>query len=149
MGIIMLGMLLLSRALGGGMSIARAELTGPSLSRLRPRLQETAKALWGIYIGFTVLEFLLLFVWADLTWFNAMNYALTTMPSGGFGTTDGGVMDLIVHAWKASSSSSWSQRESTSVCSHFPLLKEYTKVVNDQELRVYLMVLIGLGQSLR
>ena len=60
MGIIMLGMLLLSRALGGGMSIARAELTGPSLSRLRPRLQETAKALWSIYIGFTVLEFILL-----------------------------------------------------------------------------------------
>ena len=97
MGIIMLGMLLLSRALGGGMSIARAELTGPSLSRLRPRLQETAQALWGIYIGFTLLEFLLLYYWADLSWFNAINYSLTTMPSGGFGTTDSGVMDFESH----------------------------------------------------
>ena len=34
MGIIMLGMLILSRVLGGGMTLARAELTGPSLSRL-------------------------------------------------------------------------------------------------------------------
>ena len=142
MGIIMLGMLLLSRALGGGMSIARAELTGPSLSRLRPRLQETAKALWGIYIGFTVLEFLLLFLWADLSWFNAINYALTTMPSGGFGTTDGGIMDFdsahvegIITFFMVATGINFS-------LFHFLLLKEFTKVVNDQELRVYLMVLV-------
>ena len=41
MGIIMLGLMLLSRVLGGGMALARAELTGPSLFRLRPKLQET------------------------------------------------------------------------------------------------------------
>ncbi|MEE3083739.1 MAG: TrkH family potassium uptake protein [Candidatus Thermoplasmatota archaeon] len=141
MGIIMLGMLLLSRALGGGMSIARAELTGPSLSRLRPRLQETAKALWGIYIGFTVLEFILLMWIADLNWFNAINYSLTTMPSGGFGTTDGGVMDfdsprveVIITFFMVATGINFT-------LFHFLLLKEYAKVINDQELRVYLLVL--------
>ncbi|MGB2237540.1 MAG: hypothetical protein ACPH4H_08070, partial [Candidatus Poseidoniaceae archaeon] len=49
MGIIMLGLMLLSRVLGGGMALARAELTGPSLSRLRPKLQETACALDDIH----------------------------------------------------------------------------------------------------
>ena len=39
MGIIMLGMMILSRVIGGGMALARAELTGPSLSRLKPKLQ--------------------------------------------------------------------------------------------------------------
>jgi len=143
MGIIMLGMLLLSRALGGGMSIARAELTGPSLSRLRPRLQETAKALWGIYIGFTILEFVLLLWWADLSWFNAINYSLTTMPSGGFGTTDGGIMDFnsplvegIITFFMVATGINFT-------LFHFLLLKEYAKVVNDQELRVYLLVLVG------
>ena len=143
MGIIMLGMLLLSRALGGGMSIARAELTGPSLSRLRPRLQETAKALWGIYIGFTVLEFLLLMWWADLSWFNAINYSLTTMPSGGFGTTDGGIMAFnsplvegIITFFMVATGINFT-------LFHFLLLKEYAKVINDQELRVYLLVLAG------
>ena len=143
MGIIMLGMLLLSRALGGGMSIARAELTGPSLSRLRPRLQETAKALWGIYIGFTILEFVLLLWWADLSWFNAINYSLTTMPSGGFGTTDGGIMDFnsplvegIITFFMVATGINFT-------LFHFLLLKEYAKVVNDQELRVYLLVLAG------
>ena len=143
MGIIMLGMLLLSRALGGGMSIARAELTGPSLSRLRPRIQETAKALWGIYIGFTVLEFILLMWWADLSWFNAINYSLTTMPSGGFGTTDGGIMDFnsplvegIITFFMVATGINFT-------LFHFLLLKEYAKVINDQELRVYLVVLAG------
>lgn len=143
MGIIMLGMLLLSRALGGGMSIARAELTGPSLSRLRPRLQETAKALWGIYIGFTVLEFILLMWWADLSWFNAINYSLTTMPSGGFGTTDGGIMAFnsplvegIITFFMVATGINFT-------LFHFLLLKEYAKVINDQELRVYLLVLAG------
>ena len=143
MGIIMLGMLLLSRALGGGMSIARAELTGPSLSRLRPRIQETAKALWSIYIGFTALEFVLLFFWADLSWFNAINYSLTTMPSGGFGTSDGGIMDInsplvegIITFFMVATGINFT-------LFHFLLLKEYAKVINDQELRVYLMVLAG------
>ena len=143
MGIIMLGMLLLSRALGGGMSIARAELTGPSLSRLRPRIQETAKALWSIYIGFTALEFVLLFFWADLSWFNAINYSLTTMPSGGFGTTDGGIMDInsplvegIITFFMVATGINFT-------LFHFLLLKEYAKVINDQELRVYLLVLAG------
>ena len=143
MGIIMLGMLLLSRALGGGMSIARAELTGPSLSRLRPRLQETAKALWGIYIGFTVLEFILLMWWADIGWFNAINYSLTTMPSGGFGTTDAGIMAFnsplvegIITFFMVATGINFT-------LFHFLLLKEYAKVINDQELRVYIIVLVG------
>ena len=141
MGIIMLGMLLLSRALGGGMSIARAELTGPSLSRLRPRLQETAKALWGIYIGFTILEFILLLWWADLSWFNAINYSLTTMPSGGFGTTDGGVMAFDSHLVEGIITFFMVATGINFTLFHFLLLKEYAKVINDQELRVYLMVL--------
>ena len=82
----MLGMLLLARVLGGGMSLARAELTGPSLSRLRPRLQETALLLWGIYIGLTLLESSLLWIVADMSLFDAINHGLTTMPSGGFST---------------------------------------------------------------
>ncbi len=142
MGIIMLGMLLLSRALGGGMSIARAELTGPSLSRLRPRLQETAQALWGIYLGLTVLEFLLL-MWADLSWFDAINYAMTTMPTGGFGTTDAAIIGMndplvegIITIFMVFAGVNFT-------LFHFVLLKEYTKVVNDQELRVYLLVLVA------
>ena len=91
MGIIMLGMMILSRVIGGGMALARAELTGPSLSRLKPKLQETALALWTLYLVLTILEFGLLIFIGDLNWFDSLNHALTTMPTGGFSTYDGSV----------------------------------------------------------
>lgn len=91
MGIIMLGMMILSRVIGGGMALARAELTGPSLSRLKPKLQETALALWTLYLVLTILEFGLLISIGDLNWFDSLNHALTTMPTGGFSTYDGSV----------------------------------------------------------
>jgi trk system potassium uptake protein TrkH len=91
MGIIMLGMMILSRVLGGGMALARAELTGPSLSRLKPKLRQTATALWGLYVTLTILEFLLLFFVGQIGWFDAFNHALTTLPSGGFSTHDASI----------------------------------------------------------
>ena len=91
MGIIMLGMMILSRVIGGGMALARAELTGPSLSRLKPKLQETAFALWTLYLVLTILEFILLFTIGGLDWFDSINHALTTMPTGGFSTYDSSV----------------------------------------------------------
>ncbi len=92
MGIIMLGILIISRFLGGGMSVARAELTGPSLSRLRPRLAQTAKVLWTIYIALTFAEMALLRYVGKLSLFDSVNHALTTMPSGGYSTYDAGIM---------------------------------------------------------
>ena len=91
MGIIMLGMMILSRVIGGGMALARAELTGPSLSRLRPKLKQTAFALWGLYLFLTLLEFSLLYFTGAMDLFDAVNHALTTMPSGGFSTRDGSI----------------------------------------------------------
>ena len=73
MGVIMLGLLILSRVLGGGMSLARAELTGPSLSRLGPTLQWTASRLWLIYVVLTVIEFGMLHFLGGLGMFDAVN----------------------------------------------------------------------------
>jgi len=91
MGIIMLGMMILSRIIGGGMALARAELTGPSLSRLRPKLKQTALALWGLYLGLTILEFVSLKFIGGMSFFDAFNHALTTMPTGGFSTHDNSI----------------------------------------------------------
>lgn len=97
MGIIMLGMMILSRVIGGGMALARAELTGPSLSRLKPKIQETALALWGLYLVLTFLEFGLLISIGGMDWFDSLNHALTTMPTGGFSTYDGSIGSFESH----------------------------------------------------
>ena len=87
----MLGMLVLSRIIGGGMALARAELTGPSLSRLRPKLRQTAMALWGLYLVLTLIEMLALKFIGGMSVFDAVNHAFTTMPSGGFSTRDASI----------------------------------------------------------
>ncbi|MEC8340446.1 MAG: TrkH family potassium uptake protein [Candidatus Thermoplasmatota archaeon] len=91
MGVVMLGMLVLSRIIGGGMALARAELTGPSLSRLRPKLRQTAMALWGLYLLLTLVEMLALKFIGGMTVFDSVNHAFTTMPSGGFSTRDASI----------------------------------------------------------
>ncbi len=91
MGIIMLGMMILSRVIGGGMALARAELTGPSLSRLRPKLKSTAITLWTLYLVLTVAEIILLASTGSMSLFDAINHSLTTLPSGGFSTHDASI----------------------------------------------------------
>ena len=90
----MLGLLIFSRALGGGMALARAELTGPSVSNLGTTLESTARKLWGIYVGLTLLQAAILSQLTEMGPFDSVNYALTTMPSGGFATSDHGIMEF-------------------------------------------------------
>lgn len=85
MGIIILSIAVLPLLGVGGVQLARAESPGPTPDRLTPRFQETAKRLWFVYVGLTVIEVLLL--WAgDMNLFQAVNHAFTTMSTGGFGT---------------------------------------------------------------
>ena len=73
------------------MALARAELTGPSLSRLRPKLKETAFALWVIYICLTVVEMFLLHFVGQMSVFDSINHGFTTMATGGFSTRDASI----------------------------------------------------------
>ncbi|MEX2582518.1 MAG: TrkH family potassium uptake protein [Gemmatimonadota bacterium] len=85
MGIIVLGVAVLPYLGVGGMQLFRAEVPGPTKDRLRPRIRETAKLLWLVYAGLTLL-LVVLYVAGGMTFFDAVNHSLTTMPSGGFST---------------------------------------------------------------
>ena len=142
MGVIMLGLLILSRVLGGGMSLARAELTGPTMSRLGPTLQWTARRLWLIYVVLTFLEFGMLYFLGGIGMFDAANYALTTLPSGGFGTSDSGIM-----AFDSAKVESIIMIFMLLTCINFSLLHfvfagRSTEVWKDEELRSYLAILV-------
>ena len=142
MGVIMLGLLILSRALGGGMSFARVELTGPSLSRLGPSLQWTAQRLWTIYIILTLTEMIILFTIGKMSLFDSINYSLTTLPTGGFGTSDLGVMafdsiriEFILTIFMILAGINFSLY-------HMMIIGEYSDVLKDEELRTYLLIFI-------
>ena len=85
MGIIVLSVAILPLLGVGGVELARAESPGPTPDRLTPRFRETAKRLWLVYVVFTVAEVILLWL-GDMTLFEAIAHAFTTMSTGGFGT---------------------------------------------------------------
>jgi trk system potassium uptake protein TrkH len=85
MGIIVLSIAILPLLGVGGVQLAKAESPGHKPDRLTPRFRETAKRLWYVYVGFTALQTILL-AFGDMTLFQAVAHAMTTMSTGGFGT---------------------------------------------------------------
>jgi trk system potassium uptake protein len=85
MGFIVLGVAILPYLGVGGMQLFRLEAPGPTTDRLRPRIRDTAKLLWVVYAALTAV-LMTLFLLGGMTPFDAVNHALTTMPTGGFST---------------------------------------------------------------
>lgn len=71
----------------GGMMLFNAEVTGITHDKLQPRIGNTSKGLWGIYIVLTLLLTILL-LFSDMNLFDAVCYGLSTMSTGGFGNSD-------------------------------------------------------------
>lgn len=85
MGIIVLSIAVLPILGIGGMQLFVAEVPGPTKDKIHPRVKETAKRLWGIYLLFTVVETGLLLI-GGMNLFDAINHSFTTMATGGFST---------------------------------------------------------------
>ena len=90
MGIIVLAIAILPLLGVGGMLLFAAEAPGPGGDKLHPRITDTAKRLWLIYFGYTVAETILLQV-AGMSFFDAINHALSTLSTGGFSTKNASV----------------------------------------------------------
>ena len=90
MGIIVLTVAILPILGIGGMQLFVAEAPGISPDKLQPRIKETAKRLWLIYMGLTVAETGLLCV-GGMNFYDAINHGLTTMATGGFSTKNASI----------------------------------------------------------
>ena len=85
MGIIVLSIAILPLLGIGGMQLYQAEVAGPSKDKLHPRVQETAKRLWAIYVLLTLAEVILL-LFGGMNLFDALCHSFGTLASGGFST---------------------------------------------------------------
>jgi trk system potassium uptake protein TrkH len=83
MGIVVLALVILPYLGVGGMQLFKAEVPGPTPDKLKPRITETAKTLWGTYVLISGLETMLLMM-GGLDWFDAVVHTFTTMATGGF-----------------------------------------------------------------
>ncbi|MGM0650703.1 MAG: TrkH family potassium uptake protein [Bacteroidota bacterium] len=85
MGIIVLSIAILPLVRIGSILMFSAEAPGPTPDKLSPRIKETAKRLWLVYLFFTLAEAVLL-KFGGMGVFDAINHAFTTMATGGYST---------------------------------------------------------------
>lgn len=91
MGIIVLAVAILPMLGIGGMQLYRAEVPGPVKdNKLTPRIGETAKALWYIYVALTVVCAVAYWA-AGMSWFDAIGHSFSTIAIGGFSTHDASI----------------------------------------------------------
>jgi len=90
MGIVVLTVAIFPLLGIGGLRLMDAEAPGPSIDKFTPRVSATAKTLWLIYVGLTVLQVLLL-VLGGMGLFDALTHTFGTMGTGGFSTHNASV----------------------------------------------------------
>lgn len=141
MGIIVLAVAILPILGIGGMQLFIAESPGISPDKLKPRIKDTAKRLWIIYVGLTFLEAILL-MFGGMGFFDAINHSLTTMATGGFSTKN----DSIAHfdtAYIQYVITFFMFLAGTSfTLTYFMLKRNFQKVFSNEEFVTYLIFLI-------
>jgi trk system potassium uptake protein TrkH len=139
MGIIVLSIAILPFLGVGGMQLYKAEVPSPVVDKLKPRISETAKTLWKVYLLITVLEIFLLLV-GGMPLFDAVCHAFCTMPTGGFSTKNASIayydspyIDGVILAFMLLAGINFSL--------HYKLLKgDFTIFGKDPECRVFLIL---------
>jgi len=137
MGIIVLAIAILPLLGIGGMQLFAAEAPGPSADKLHPRITDTAKRLWYIYVGYTALETMLLKM-AGMNFFDAINHAMSTLSTGGFSTkntsvaywNDNPLIQWIIIVFMFLAGANF-------VLSYFAFKGNFKKIFHDEEFRYY------------
>ena len=141
MGIIVLAVAILPFLGIGGMQLFVAEAPGISLDKLHPRIKETAKRLWIIYISFTVLLFFILYA-EGMSLFDAVNHAMTTFATGGFSTKDASIghFDSPIIHYTIILFMMISATNFTLI--YFGLKLNFKKVFYNEEFRIYFLFIL-------
>ena len=90
MGIILLGVAVLPLVGQGGVSLYRVEFSGATSEKLKPRITETALALWKVYLGLSLASYIAL-RWAGMGNFDALCHTFSVLGTGGFSSRSASV----------------------------------------------------------
>ena len=140
MGILVFAIAILPSLGVGSLQILRAESPGPIVGKLVPKIGQTAKILYSIYLGITLLEVILLCL-AGMSVYDAFIHALGTVGTGGFSNMNASVghynsaaIDWIITIFMILSGINFSLY-------YFILKGNFRSFFKDQELRLYLTVM--------
>ena len=144
MGIIVMAIAILPLLGIGGMQMFAAEAPGPSTDKLHPRITDTAKRLWVVYLSLTLIETLFLKL-AGMTFFDAINHAMSTLSTGGFSTkntsiaywNDEPLIQYIIIFFMFIAGTNF-------VLSYYIAKGKFKKAFDDEEFKVYLLGVLAL-----
>ena len=121
------------------MHLMRAEVPGPSVDKIVPKLADTARVMYGMYITLTFIEVIIL-LFGEMNLFEAVNHSLTTASTGGFGIKNDSV----------ASYSPYTQYVITAFMIIFGInfnvfyllvLGQFVKAFKNEELKTYLIII--------
>lgn len=136
MGIIVMSLAIFPLLGIGGMQLFDAEAPGPVVDKLHPRIKETAKRLWGIYIIFTITEVVLLLA-GGMGLFDSICHSFTTMATGGYSTKqlsiaywDSPYIHYVITFFMILAGTNFT-------LSYFALHLDFKRVIQNEEFRYY------------
>ncbi|MAV00027.1 MAG: potassium transporter [Flavobacteriaceae bacterium] len=137
MGIIVFAIAILPLLGIGGMQLFSAESPGMEMDKLHPRITDTAKRLWLLYLLFTLVETVLL-TFAGMSLFDAVNHSMSNIASGGFSTknaslgfwNDQPLIQYIVIFFMFIAGTNF-------VLSYFGFKGKFKKIFENEEFRIY------------
>jgi trk system potassium uptake protein TrkH len=141
MGIIVLSLAILPVLGIGGMQLFIAEVPGPTPDKIHPRVKETAKRLWFIYLLLTGAETVLLML-GGMSLFDASNHAMATLATGGFSTRQVSVAAYSPYTHYVIAVFMYLAGINFSL-HYFALKRRYTKLWLDEELRAYTLIILA------
>ncbi|MBQ0166802.1 MAG: TrkH family potassium uptake protein [Treponema sp.] len=144
MGIVALTVALLPLIGVGGFQLIKAETTGPEKGKITPKITMTAKILWFIYLGLTILETIALRI-AGMDFLDALGHSFSTLGTGGFssrnssiGAYNSAAVDVIITVFMFLSGINFSL--------FFMLLKgKFGEIRENSELRAYIWIVFIAG----
>ncbi len=143
MGFIVLSLAILPMMGIGGMQLFKAEMPGPTADRLKPRIQDTAKLLWGIYVLLTAFQTVLL-MFGGMTFFDSLCHAFTTLATGGFsprnasvGAYNSAYFDWVISLFMLLAAINFSLY-------YLALRGRLRDAWRNEELRIYLVLVAGI-----
>ncbi len=126
----------------GGLQLFMAEAPGISADKLKPRIQDTGKRLWFLYIMLTLAETAFL-LFGGMSFFDAINHSLTTMSTGGFSTKQASIafynssyIEYVIIAFMFMGGTSF-------VLLYLSFKGQVKKLFQNGEFRTYLVITLG------
>jgi trk system potassium uptake protein TrkH len=144
LGIVVLFVALFPTLGMGGKRLYQSEAAGPQSSGLTPRIRDTAKTLWWIYLGLTMAEMFALKL-CGLPWFDSLANALSTLGTGGFSIKNNSIagynmlsVEIVITIFMVIAGVNFS-------LFHAARTQGWKVFIANAEFRLYMLLLVGVS----